>query len=187
MPVLDICSPVIATQTMSIFWRGRPSNWFELTQAEKYAWELEEWIVHTWKQLKFPLDRHQLPLLPGIYSVYGRFESSHQTLPTVVGWKERLSTREDLAHKTAALQKPYGFNGFIYIGSGKCLYSRWESHDKKQRIRRLLLEDVEVDLYFYAMPPLDTFREESDTDYSSRRKLEDKLIESLCPMLNYKW
>ena len=177
---------------MSIFWRGGPYDSYSRTLEELYALELEEWVVHTWKRIDFvPLNRnqlqtrHQLPLLPGIYSVYGKFQASHLAMLVLRVWKDYLSTRKDFPNGMVDIEKPSEFNAFIYIGSSKSLFGRWEAHDKMWLIQKIFFNNgVDIDLYFYAMPPIERKARESEAECASRLQLEGKMIFYLCPILN---
>ncbi len=66
---------------MSIFRQRHLYDWLGLSEDETYAGHLEEWIIKTWKQIPYPLNRHQLPGLPGLSALYGSFKPCHLNLP----------------------------------------------------------------------------------------------------------
>lgn len=167
---------------MSIFWQRDPYS-YRRSREENYALKLAEWINHTWKQITFPLKRCEIPVLPGLYSLYGRFKPCHLDLPILYCQKQDLRIGEALPNWITEEQRRYGFNVFLYIGTSQCLYARWESHEKSRAIDHLFKNGVGVDFYFYAMPPTETIPPESKADSKSRKNLEKKLIRYLCPIL----
>ena len=172
-----------ASVKMSIFWRNRCFR--EQSREEELASDYEEWIIGTWKQLKFdPLDRYKLPSLPGLYSIYGRFQPGHLNRRIVLRQHTPLSIGEALPNWITEKQRQHEFNACIYVGTSRSLYDRWECHDQRFPIQRFIESGVPVDFYFYAMPPIETGSRESEAERSSRLQLERKLILYLCPILN---
>lgn len=168
---------------MSIFWQSR-RGYYGQNPEERWAFDYEDWVTGTWRQVSLPLDRRQLPVLPGLYSLYGRFNSRHLELPIVYRQKQLLVIREALPNWMTGVEKHYGFNAFIYVGSSRVLYSRWESHEKMRDIEQFIENGIGVNFYFYALPLTETFPRESETERSTRYQLERKLIWYLCPILN---
>ncbi len=96
---------------MSIFWRD--PQFYDRSEEEQYALSLTEWVVDTWKLLAFPLNRYQLPLLPGLYSVYGKFQPYHLKLPNLC--QRPLTVEETLPNWITERQRQTGFGTFLYI------------------------------------------------------------------------
>lgn len=168
---------------MSIFWQNR--RFRQQSQEEQLASDYEEWIIGTWKRLTFdPLDRYKLPTLPGLYSVYGRFQSRHLAKRIVHRKYTPLSIGEALPNWITEEQRQHEFNACIYIGTSGSLYGRWECHDQRLPIQRFIESGVAVDFYFYTMPLIEISSRESEAERSSRLQLERKLIWYLCPILN---
>lgn len=170
---------------MSIFWQSKLYH-SELNSEELWAYKCEDWITGTWRKLNLPLDRRQLPVLPGLYSLYGRFQSCHLELPIVHRQKQLLMIREALPNWMTGVEKHYQFNAFIYVGSSRVLHQRWESHEKMRHIEQFIENGIGVDFYFYTLPLTETLAllEESETERFTRCELERKLIWYLCPLLN---
>lgn len=165
---------------MSIFWQSR--RFWEQSEEEQLASDYEDWIIGTWKRLTFdPLDRYKLPTLPGLYSVYGRFESRHLAKRIVSRQYTPLSIGEALPNWITKEKRQYAFNACIYIGTSGSLYDRWERHDKKLSIQRFIESGVAVDFYFYTMPLIEISSLVSEAERSSRLQLERKLMQVFVP------
>ncbi|NHC36897.1 hypothetical protein [Scytonema millei] len=168
---------------MSIFWQNDPPNWHWLTQEERYAYDLCEWVTCTWKQLPLPLNRYQLPQLPGLYALYGEFQPSHLEIDIL--YRQSQSTiAEVLPDSISPAQRQREFNVFLYIGTSHSLYQRWESHPIRLPLQHLLDRGVGVSFYFHTtmLPFATSSRLESENEKKSRRELEKKLIQCLCPI-----
>ena len=170
---------------MSIFWQSNPPNWYWLTQEERYAYDLCEWVTCTWKQLPLPLNRYQLPQLPGLYALYGEFKPYHLAMD-ILHWRSQLTVEEILPNSISPAQRQREFNVFLYIGTSHSLYQRWESHPIRLALQHLLDNGVNVSFYFHTtMPPFATSpRMESEDEKKSRFNLERKLIRCLCPVFS---
>ncbi len=169
---------------MSIFWQRQPSYWLNLNEEETYAGRLAEWVIETWRQIPYPLNRYQLPLLPGLYALYGSFKPCHLNLP-IPSWQSKLTVGESLSSYLSEEQTQRKFNAFLYIGTSQTLFQRWESHQKRLAVRHLFENGVGVNFYFSApMPPMKKMHWENAAEKKSRKNLEKDLIQYLCPIFN---
>lgn len=168
---------------MSIFRQRNLYDWLELSEDKTHERHLEEWIVDTWKQIPYPLNRHQLPGLPGLYALYGSFDPCHLNLP-ILHWQSNLTVGKVLSNYLSEEQTQGKFNAFLYIGTSQTLFQRWESHQKRLAVRHLFENGVGVNFYFRAMPPTKRMNQENTVEEKSRKDLEKELIQYLCPIFN---
>lgn len=167
---------------MRVFWYDDLPGYHEQSREQQYAFAMKQWIVHTWKQLLFPLDRRQLPYLPGIYALNGRFNPCHLKLPLLYHQSD-WTVEKGLPAWITKEQKQKEFSAFLYIGSTRHLYSRWQRHQKRLPIEHLFNNGVGIDFYYYTtVPPTETSYLDSKEQKKSREDVEGKLIRYLCPI-----